>query len=39
MMAGLVLLALVVGAALAPRFGTDSRPQFTGRPDWRKRWS
>jgi hypothetical protein len=36
-MAGLVLLALLVGAALAPRFGVDSRAEFTGRPDWRNR--
>mgnify|MGYP001197267672 CR=1 FL=1 len=34
-MAGLILLALLVGAVLAPRFGVDSRPEFTGRPDWR----
>ncbi len=34
-MAVLVLLALLVGAALAPRHGIDSRPQFTGHPDWR----
>jgi hypothetical protein len=38
-MAGLVLIALLVGAAVAPRLGTDSRPEFTGRPDWRNRWS
>jgi hypothetical protein len=38
-MAALVLIALLAGAALAPRFGFDSRPQFTGRPDWRNRWS
>jgi hypothetical protein len=36
-MAALVLLALLVGAAMAPRYGTDSRSQFTGRPDWRAR--
>ena len=34
-MAGLVLIALLAGAALAARFGVDSRPDFTGRPDWR----
>jgi hypothetical protein len=38
-MAGLVLLALLVAAALAPRYGTDSRPGFNGRPDWRNRTS
>jgi hypothetical protein len=38
-MAALVLIALLAGAALAPRFGADSRPDFTGRPDWRNRWS
>lgn len=36
-MAALVLLALLVGAALAPRHGIDSRTQFTGQPDWRGR--
>ncbi len=34
-MAGLILLALLIGSVLAPRFGVDSRPEFTGRPDWR----
>jgi hypothetical protein len=34
-MAALVLIALLVSAALAPRFGVDSRPGFTGHPDWR----
>ena len=38
-MAGLVLFGLLVGALLAPRFGVDSRPGFTGRPDWRNRTS
>jgi hypothetical protein len=38
-MAALVLLALFVAAVLAPRFGVDSRPEFTGRPDWRNRLS
>lgn len=38
-MAGLVLVALLVGAAVAPWLGTDSRKEFTGRPDWRNRWS
>lgn len=38
-MAGLVLIALLVGAAVAPRHGTESRAEFTGRPDWRNRWS
>jgi hypothetical protein len=33
----LVLLTLFVGAILAPKYGTDSRPGFTGRPDWRGR--
>jgi hypothetical protein len=36
-MAGLILIALLVGAALAPRYGVDSRPGFSGRPDWRPR--
>lgn len=36
-MAGVILLALLVGSVLAPRFGVDSRPEFTGRPDWRNR--
>ena len=36
-MAVLALLALLVGAVLAPKFGIDSRPGFTGRPDWRGR--
>lgn len=39
MMAALVLLALLAAAVLAPRLGIDSRPEFTGRPDWRNRWS
>jgi hypothetical protein len=34
-MAGLVLIALLAGAALAARFGVDSRPGFSGHPDWR----
>ena len=34
-MAGLVLLGLLVGALLAPRYGADSRPEFNGHPDWR----
>lgn len=38
-MAGVVLIALLVGAAVAPRHGAESRPEFTGRPDWRNRWS
>lgn len=38
-MAALVLLALVVASVLAPRYGVDSRPEFTGRPDWRNRCS
>jgi hypothetical protein len=33
-MAGLILIAvLIVGAALAPRYGVDSRPGFSGNPD------
>jgi hypothetical protein len=36
-MAVLALLALLVGAVIAPKFGVDSRPGFTGRPDWRGR--
>ncbi len=36
-MAGLILLALLVAAAVAPRFGVDSRREFTGHPDWRNR--
>ncbi len=36
-MAALVLLALLVGAFLAPKHGVDTRPGFTGRPDWRGR--
>ena len=38
-MAALVLLALLVGAALAPRHGADSRQEFTGHPDWRNQTS
>jgi hypothetical protein len=38
-MAGLILLALLVASVLAPRHGVDSRPGFTGRPDWRNRVS
>ena len=34
-MAILILVATLVGAALAPRRGVDSRPGFSGRPDWR----
>ena len=36
-MAALILLALLVAAAVAPRRGVDSRAEFTGRPDWRNR--
>jgi hypothetical protein len=36
-MAAVALLALLVGAVLAPRYGIDSRPGFNGRPDWRGR--
>lgn len=36
-MAAVALLALLVGAVLAPKFGVDTRPGFTGRPDWRGR--
>ncbi len=36
-MAGLILIALLAGCALAPRYGADSRPGFSGRPDWRNR--
>jgi hypothetical protein len=36
-MAGLILIALLVGGALASRYGVDSRPGFSGRPDWRNR--
>ena len=36
-MAGLILIALLVGAALASKYGVDSRPGFDGRPDWRNR--
>jgi hypothetical protein len=36
-MAVLVLFALLAGAALAPKHGVDTRPGFTGRPDWRGR--
>lgn len=32
-MAGLILIALLVGAALAPRYGVDSRPGFARHPD------
>jgi hypothetical protein len=38
-MAVLMIVALLVGAALAPKYGVDSRHDFTGRPDWRNRWS
>jgi hypothetical protein len=38
-MAALILLALLVAAVLAPRYGVDSRREFTGRPDWRNRCS
>jgi hypothetical protein len=34
-MGALVVLAMLVLAAVAPRFGVDSRPEFTARPDWR----
>ena len=36
-MGALVVLAMLVLAAVAPRFGVDSRPEFTTRPDWRNR--
>ena len=36
-MAAVMLIALLAGAALAPRLGVDSRPGFNGRPDWRGR--
>ncbi len=36
-MAALILLALLVAAAAAPRRGVDSRSDFTGSPDWRNR--
>ena len=37
-MAGLILIAVLAGAAaLAPRFGVDTRPGFSGRPDWRSK--
>jgi hypothetical protein len=36
-MAGLILIAMLALTALAPRHGVDSRPGFTGRPDWRNR--
>ena len=32
MMAALVVIAGLVIAVLAPRFGTDSRPGFSGHP-------
>lgn len=35
----LVVIAMFALAALAPRYGVDSRPDFTGRPDWRNRSS
>lgn len=31
-MPALVLIAMIALAATAPRFGVDSRPDFTGRP-------
>ncbi len=34
-MEAFVLIAILVAALLAPRFGVDSRPGFSGRPDWR----
>jgi hypothetical protein len=39
MVAALMLIALLVGALLAPRYGAESRPDFTGHPDWRSRLS
>jgi hypothetical protein len=36
-MAALVVLALLASGAFVSRFGTDSRPGFDGRPDWRNR--
>lgn len=36
-MAILVLAVLLVSAALAPRYGVDSRPDFRGHPDVRHR--
>lgn len=33
----LMLVALLVVAALAPKYGTDSRPGFSGHPDVRHR--
>ena len=39
MVAALMLISLLVGAALAPRYGAESRPDFTGHPDWRSRVS
>jgi hypothetical protein len=33
MVAILMLVALLVSAALAPKFGVDSRRGFTGHPD------
>lgn len=34
-MAALLLIAMLVVAALAPRLGVDSRREFSGHPDWR----
>jgi len=38
-MGALVILGMLVLAAVAPRHGVDSRPDFTTRPDWRNRLS
>jgi len=35
MLAGLMLIALLLSAVLAPRYGVDSRPGFGRHPDWR----
>jgi hypothetical protein len=36
-MGALVILGMLVLAAVAPRHGVDSRPDFTTRPDSRNR--
>ena len=36
-MALLIVIALLTAGAFAPRYGADSRPGFSGRPDWRNR--
>lgn len=38
-MPALVLIAMLALAAVAPHHGTDSRPEFGGRMDWRNRSS